>query len=153
MSAAKTPAQSLRRAAALLRERAADATPGPWSRPLNTRYKATVTAPLPEGEQGSYVSGIDPRTGEREHCGVVMANTWSNGKHYRKRSGRDLEYIAALHPGVGLLIADQWDAVADGMEILHATLQPRWVVDHAGEAHAVWGVTLAAALAYLGEAT
>ena len=107
------PADKLRRAAEKLRALADAATPGPWSRPLNTRSKSTVTAPLPEGETGSYISGINPSTGEREQCCVVMANTWSNGKHFRKRSGRDLEYIAALHPTVALLLADWLDEEAE----------------------------------------
>ena len=46
-----TPADELRAAATKLRKLANDATPGPWMRPLNTRYKATVTGPLPEGER------------------------------------------------------------------------------------------------------
>lgn len=101
-----TPADELRIAATKLRKLAADATPGPWRRPLNTRYKATVTGPLPEGERGAWIDGIDPETGEREQCTVAMVPTWSNGRHSRQRGGRDLEYIAAMHPGVGVAIAE-----------------------------------------------
>ena len=99
-------AEELGTAAAKLRKLAADATPGPWQRPLNTRYKATVTGPLPEGERGSWADGIDPATGEREQSTVAMVPTWSNGRHSRQRGGRDLEYIAAMHPGVGRELAD-----------------------------------------------
>jgi hypothetical protein len=112
----ESPAAFLRRASTHLRALAQAASPGPWERPLNTRYKAIVTAPLPEGETGSYIDGVDRATGERERCCVVLANTWSNGKHYRKRSGRDLEYIAAMHPGVALAVADWLDAEADAHE-------------------------------------
>jgi hypothetical protein len=91
-------ADELREAAALLRKRGSEATPGPWHRPLNTRYKASVRAPLPQGEQGTWRDGIDPDTGEREPCTVVSAPVWSNGRHYRKRSGRDLEWIALMDP-------------------------------------------------------
>lgn len=108
-----TPADELRQAAETLRKLATDATPGPWRRPLNTRYKATVTAPLPEGERGSWIDGIDPATGEREQSTVAMVPTWSNGRHARQRGGRDLEYIAAMHPGVGAALADSLDSAAE----------------------------------------
>ncbi|MDX3714391.1 hypothetical protein PV733_36800 [Streptomyces europaeiscabiei] len=93
-------------AADKLRKLANNATPGPWQRPLNTRYKHTVTGALPEGERGAWLDGIDPATGEREQCTVATVPIWSNGKHSRPRGGRDLEYIAAMHPGVGAALAD-----------------------------------------------
>jgi hypothetical protein len=122
-----TPADELRAAAAWLRKLATDATPGPWQRPLNTRYKATVTGALPEGERGSWLDGIDPTTGEREQCTVAMVPTWSNGRHSRQRGGRDLEYIAAMHPGVGLALADWLAKLADfcdGVERTHGKQPP-----------------------------
>lgn len=111
-----TPADELRAAAALLRERATAATPGPWHRPLNTRYKSHVSAPLPDGERGSWIDGIDPTTGERERSTVVSVPIWSDGRHARKRGGRDLEYIALMDPALGLLLADWLDAEARGYE-------------------------------------
>lgn len=108
-----TPADELRTAAATIRKLAADATPGPWQRPLNTRYKATVTGALPEGERGSWIDGTDPTTGEREQCTVAMIPTWSNGRHSRQRGGRDLEYIAAMHPAVGEAVAELLDTTAE----------------------------------------
>jgi hypothetical protein len=111
-----TPADELRTAAQTLRKLADDATPGPWVRPLNTRYKSTVSAPLPEGERGSWLDGIDPTTGKRERCTVATVPTWSNGRHSRQRGGRDLEYIAALHPGVGTALADWLDQAAHHYE-------------------------------------
>jgi hypothetical protein len=116
VSNTEPPVETLRRAAEHMRSRAEAATPGPWARPLNTRNKAIVTASLPEGEQGAYISGTDPTTGERERCCVVLANTWSDGKHFRKRSGRDLEFIAAMHPAVALAVADWLDAEAAAHE-------------------------------------
>lgn len=112
MSSDATPAEELRGAATRLRKLAVDATPGPWIRPLNTRYKATVTGALPDGERGGWLNGIDPATGEREQCTVAMVPTWSNGRHTRQRGGRDLEYIAAVHPAVGLALAEVFDAWA-----------------------------------------
>lgn len=136
-------ARTLRRAAALLRKRSSAATPGRWVRPLNTRYKDAVSGPLPEGETGTWPSGIDPATGQREHCTVAMVPTWSNGRHYRQRGGRDLDYIAALHPGVGTLIADQWDAAADVSDLDGHTLA----------ATRACQTSYAAAVAYLNEQT
>lgn len=107
------PSDELRTAATRLRKLTADATPGPWIRPLNTRYKSTVTGPLPEGERGSWIDGNDPDTGEREQCTVAMVPTWSNGRHSRQRGGRDLEYIAAMHPGVGLALAAWLESEAE----------------------------------------
>lgn len=107
-----TASGELRAASATLRKLASDATPGPWTRPLNTRYKATVTGPLPEGERGGWIDGIDPATGEREQCTVATIPIWSNGKHSRQRGGRDLEYIAAMDPIVGAALAEVFDAWA-----------------------------------------
>jgi hypothetical protein len=119
------PADELRAAAKLMRERAEAATPGPWERPLDTRHKNFVMAALPEGEQGSYVSGTIPAefahhsgitgryAGQRERVSVVSADIWSPGGFMRKRSGRDLDYIASWHPAVALAVADWLDRFAD----------------------------------------
>lgn len=110
------PADELRTAAQQLRKRATAATPGPWQRPLNTRYKCTVTGALPEGERGQWIDGIDPATEQRERATVATIPTWSNGRHSRQRGGRDLEYIASMHPGVGVAVADWLDAAAVGYD-------------------------------------
>jgi hypothetical protein len=133
------PAETIRRAAKLMRERAGAATPGPWERPLDTRYRDFVMAALPEGEQGSYRDGLIPAefashkgptgryAGQRERVSVVSAAIWSIGGFVRKRSGRDLDYIASWHPGVTLAVADWLDEVADDR---HACLDG-WVVSAA----------------------
>lgn len=95
-----TAVDELREAARLMRERAEKATPGPWDRPLNVRYKNVVTASKPDDEPRDYV-------GDRpERCCVATVPTWSTGRHTRVRSGRDLEHIASWHPGVALAVAD-----------------------------------------------
>jgi hypothetical protein len=112
-------ASVLEQAAAQMRERAAAATPGPWERPLDTRHKNLVGAALPEDEEPrQWQGGIIPESfaqysgysnryaGQRERVGVVSAAILSVGGFTRKRSGRDLEYIAAMHPGVGLAVAE-----------------------------------------------
>lgn len=57
---ADSPADELRAAAALMRKRAKEATPGPWERPLDIRHKNSVIAALPEDERGEWVGGVIP---------------------------------------------------------------------------------------------
>lgn len=113
-----TPAEELREAAKLMRKRAGAATPGPWERPLDTRYRNFVMAAMPDDETGSWNDGIIPAefashkgptgryAGQRERVSVVSAAIWSIGGFVRKRSGRDLEHIASWHPLVALAVAD-----------------------------------------------
>jgi hypothetical protein len=102
-----TPAAELRAAAATLRKRGAEATPGPWDRPLNTRYKHIVTAPKPDGEQGRHLDG------RPERVGVVQLNIWWNGSFMRKRGGRDLEWIALANPALAEPLAALLDNAAE----------------------------------------
>jgi hypothetical protein len=119
------PAATIQRAAELMRKRAEEATPGPWERPLDTRTKSAVIAPLPDDEKGSYLSGTIPAefashkgptgryAGQRERVGVVSASTWSGGGGFtRKRSGRDLEHIASWHPLAALAVASWLESLA-----------------------------------------
>lgn len=117
-------ADELRQAAKLMRKRASEATPGPWERPLDTRHKNLVIAALPEGEQGQRMDGTIPAewhyfsgptgryAGQRERVVVVSAEAGMLG-FARKRSGRDLEHIAGMHPAVALAVADWLEQVAD----------------------------------------
>jgi hypothetical protein len=145
----ETPAETLRRAAALMRSRAEAATPGPWERPLDVRDKNIVGAALPDDEKPrSWEDGIIPSymtggylgryAGRRERVAVVQCGTLSDGSHSRKRNGRDLEHIAGMDPLVGLAVADWLDDVA-------ADRNPE--LPYRVEEHA-----LAVARAYLGEA-
>lgn len=93
-------ADRLRAAADLVELRAGQATPPPWWRPLDVRNKACILAPLPDGEQGTWIDGIHPETGRRESCTVLIVNIWSDGTHSRKRNGRDLEWAAMMNPAV-----------------------------------------------------
>jgi hypothetical protein len=149
-----TPAQELREAAKLMRERAEAATPGPWERPLDVRHKNFVMAALPEGEQGSYKSGNIPAefashkgptgryAGQRERVSVVSAAIWSIGGFMRKRSGRDLDYIASMDPPVA-------EALADWLDVKAANLEHVEVVGHHYRDHD-YGYALKVARAYLG---
>lgn len=80
-----TPADELRAAAALLRERATNATPGPWSQTGIGDYGWTVSSPT-----GALVDTDDSDQGRA-----------------------DADFIALMHPGVGAALADWLDAVAD----------------------------------------
>lgn len=116
------PVADLREAARLMRERATAATPGPWERPLDTRHRNVVGAELPGDETGQFKDGVVPDymtsgytgryRGLRERVCVVSCETWSGGAFTRKRNGRDLEYIASMHPGVALAVADLLDRIA-----------------------------------------
>jgi len=78
METAMTPAEELRTAAATLRALAAEATPGPWE------GRGKVDASIWANSIGNYVTE-KITSGERHKA--------------------DAHYIAAMHPGVGDLIA------------------------------------------------
>ena len=85
-------ADRLREAARVLRERAEAATPGPW-----LHIPASVCGP---GTLGGGMTG-DPE----EH--VYMGN---------QHPPEDAAYIATMHPGVGLALADWLDTAANNAE-------------------------------------
>jgi hypothetical protein len=119
------PAAELREAATAMRKRAEEATPGPWERPLDTQTRSIVGAALPADEKGRYQDGVVPTymtrgylsryIGQRERVCVVACETWSDGHFSRKRSGRDLDYIASMHPLVALALADWLDRFSDSI--------------------------------------
>ena len=88
-------AELLRRAATILRERAEAATPGPW--------EANMHSPDMGGRHGWDLRG--PRN-LGPLGAVVSARMLSGNAHY----------IATMHPGVGLAIADLLDCVAEDAE-------------------------------------
>ncbi|WP_242890168.1 hypothetical protein [Actinomadura litoris] len=115
-----TPQEELLAAAELVRKRGTEATPGPWERPLNTRYKNSVLAAKPDNEPGRYLDG------RPERVTVVMAQTWSSGAHMRERNGRDLEWITLMHPGLAEPLAAWLDDHADD----HGTHDCFWDEDY-----------------------
>lgn len=115
------PVETVLAAAELFEKRAREATPGPWRRPLDTRHKKEVVAPLPEGERGRYIDGRDI-DGNREKVLVVECGTWSNGRHSRRRSGRDLEWIALADPRLGPPLAALMRAAAKSAQRFHDPL-------------------------------
>lgn len=100
----ESPAALLRRAAEKMRGLAQRAAGGPWTASPVYSPDASATSGVysfahPAGSVASEVvaSGrIKPGYGGIRHPGNAV-------------------YIAAMHPGVALLIADQWDAIVDDM--------------------------------------
>ena len=83
-----TPAEELRAAAVKLRELATAATSGPWA----------ADASIPYGH----------RVGSSDEADWVA---WT-GEHGEDGSEADAAYIASMHPGVGLMLADWLDCEA-----------------------------------------
>ncbi|NUQ89592.1 MAG: hypothetical protein HOQ43_14180 [Glycomyces artemisiae] len=119
-------AETLRRAAALMRERAASANGGPWS----------AEAIGSEGHRvyGAAAVGITPRHKRRP---VVAACTWEPFEAGRS----DAVHIASWHPDVALAVAGWLDSEAKYLE------------DFDIAADATTRHALTVACAYLGEET
>ena len=92
MSDKASPAETLRSAAALMRERANAASPGPWHE-------------MCLGSEGCSVLN-DGRLRERKHVSFSGRKEW-------KADHADAEYIAGMSPLVGLALADWLDKEAE----------------------------------------
>ncbi len=138
----ETPADTIRRAATLMRARATKATPGPWRAP-----DITVTAG-PDAYWGIYAD-------EQQEIEVAAVHVPLHDTPSREEiQFHNADHIAAMHPGVAVAIADQWDAVGTEMaywngfedehgRILQCLIGPK----------TEWTTALAAARTYLGETT
>jgi len=115
-----TPAEELRAAAKLMRERAEAATPGPWKH-------------MCMGSEGCITIRASGTIRERGH-GRVAKHGWKDWQ----ADHADAEFVASVHPGVALAVADWLDmAVSCGCE--------------PGDDHAdIKAAALAVARAYLG---
>ena len=91
MTDTKNPADTLRRAAKLMRERAEAASPGPWHQ-------------LCMGSEGCSVIN-DGHLRERKHVSFSGRKEW-------KSDHADATYIASWHPLVALAVADLLDKLA-----------------------------------------
>ncbi len=88
-----TPAETLREAGRLMRERAQAATPGPWE------HKQ------PEGDwHWVWVAGVPTYAGVAE-CQITDGSDLN-------QEGRDAAHIASWHPAVALAVADWLDEEA-----------------------------------------
>jgi hypothetical protein len=129
-----TPADTIRRAAQLMRERATAVRPGPWH-----AEPGSISLPGDKPWPSDYVA---PATGV---------------PRFKVHSEADAEHIAAMHPGVTTAIADSWEHQADDMadweaneSIAGGLLLPVVRSNKHGTRHD-WTATLAAARTYLGE--
>lgn len=138
----ETPAQKIRRATALMRERAQAATRGPWR-----NHDGYV-------RDGGYVATVLAGEGNETRPVAWIPSFSNQPADLDRQAWPDAIYIAAMHPGVALAIADQWDAVADdmgecvergtagvGVLVLGRIFAPR----------KPWTAALAAARTFLGE--
>lgn len=133
------PADRLRAAANLLRQRATAATPpadpypGGWSgfgsaEPLSN-WSAIYGGPAVEGYRNTTVMSTD------EHCNDCQAP-----------SPEDVQYIATVHPGVGLALADLLDGIAMTMPPLGSMPLIPWQREALAVADAILGIPAAKAL-------
>lgn len=120
-------AELLRQASTILRERAEDATPGPWDSEHHIGEEILVNAGT-------------ARTQWREVRGVRLGtapSSWKSTDRILERGAddafeepediqqwaADADYIATMHPGVGLALANwlyavahNWDAQSTGLQ-------------------------------------
>jgi hypothetical protein len=89
-------ADLLRKAAEILRKRAEAATPGPWS-----HYPDTFRSDMPVHRLGSNAA---------QNAGGIGDVGLTPAEHAHGLA--DAAYIATMHPGVGLALADWLDSVA-----------------------------------------
>ncbi len=126
----ESPAETVRRGAEKMRKLASDATPGPWRNHDTYVPGGGYTATVLVGE------GNDTKP-------LAWVPSFSNDpSEIDRQAWPDAVYIAAMDPSVALLIADQWDEVADDME----DCQAREILRIPA-----WAKTRAAALKFLGE--
>ncbi|MFE6868343.1 hypothetical protein ACFVFS_17475 [Kitasatospora sp. NPDC057692] len=106
------PADLLRQAAQQLRDYATAAVPGPWVPSIVRSPRSTVTSGIyshahPAGSAASEIAASG-RKG-RECGGITNAD--------------NAQYIALMHPGVGLLVADWLDSAATDAEMVGPDVQ------------------------------
>lgn len=130
MTVTETPAATVRAAAALMRTRAQAATPG-RRRVIAIRDPGWLDYP------SRVLTAWTTERGGEATTGVADCRP------------HDAEHIAGADPAVMTLIADQWDAIAADMDVLHAVERPEGAADWSGQTHAAWTKTLTAARAYL----
>jgi hypothetical protein len=117
MAATETPAAILRRASDKLRHLASIASPGPWKTTGIGDYGWTISMP----------NGLAIETEDSEQGAV------------------DSDYIAAMHPGVGVALADWLDSTAATVDAVTKRYPPgadasvHWVAPALAVARAVLG--------------
>jgi hypothetical protein len=137
-------AETLRRAAALMRERAEAATEGPWSAEAI-------------GSEGYHVFGPNGSRAPMKGRARVAACTWQDWDEVKA----DADHIASWHPAVALAVADWLDAeakeydrliLASGAVNILLRLSDEPVEARLSIGYHTLDQALAVATAYLGEA-
>lgn len=121
-------AETLRRAASLMRERAEAATPGPWSFTDS------------EVVDDVWDAGLVVVDGDRTAI-AALHDEWYEPEDGEPACVDDAAHIASWHPAVAL-------AVADWLDMSAASYEHSWTGSHAFVQHA-----LTVARAYLGDAS
>lgn len=109
----KAPAELLRAAAVLLRDRAAKATPGPWN---YCRIDGRGDAP----EKAEIFGG--PRD-EHGYLDGYVAGWVEEDEDGQRLSHEDGAWLEAVHPGLGEPLAAWLEQAADSLEAIH----PHWI--------------------------
>lgn len=143
----ESPIQTLRRAAGLLRSYANMASPGPW-RTHNTHVPG-----------GGCTAGV--LTGEGDNVSYVawMPSFSNDPNEIDRQAYPDAIYVAAMHPGVALPLADWLDAEAavheagmQASEALCVVVEAAGAGEHRVQVHAsTLDQALAVARSILGE--
>jgi len=115
-----TPAQELREAARLMKERAKVATPGPWRYDPGKHFRAPGTCSF---EESVFVGPIGKEA-------LSVART---GETDDPESMADAAYIASMHPGVAVAVAGWLDDEAAGYEAYDAETQAFRAGDRDGD--------------------
>lgn len=97
-----TPAETLRAAAKVLRERAEAATPGPWG--FTDSEAAASLVNLPDDGMVVMYGGDTPV--------ALCADEFYENEPGEPAPVNDAQYIATMHPGMGLALADWLDLTA-----------------------------------------
>ncbi|MFE2832231.1 hypothetical protein ACFXI6_14455 [Streptomyces mirabilis] len=131
-------AEELRAAAEKLRTLATEATPGPW------RQHDTHLGQY--GHTATVLSGEGNDTDLRAWLPSMSQESWDEARNV----WNDAAYMAALHPGVGLALADWLDETATEVTAAEGT---EYALHPDGGAFASWEAALAVARAVNGSAS
>ena len=113
-----TPADELRTAAETLRKLAADATPAPWT----WKRWHSDTCPADCDDPTCFLLIVGSPCGPVGDADVDR-EVFAVERSVQERGESDADYIAAMHPGVGLALADWLESTAESLD---ATTHPGW---------------------------
>jgi hypothetical protein len=123
-----TPAETLTAAAKRLREAATEATPGPWF-----NHDTHLS-------QGGHTATVLTSREDMNEIGLVAwLPTWSHEPWNTKHNAwANSAYVAQVHPGVGLALADWLDEAARRQRATEAAAARTWANSDDVEARDRW---------------